>query len=130
EVKLGLLPGSGGTQRLPRIVGIQQGLTMILTGKQLRPKQARKAGLVDDVIPRSILLVPAKQLKLSSKPQRAKAKHSSIINMWESTSMGRNFIFKKAGEQAQAKAHGNYPAIDAIIDSIKVGQEQGFKAGL
>ncbi len=38
EVQLGLLPGSGGTQRLPRLVGIQQGLTMMLTGKQLRAK--------------------------------------------------------------------------------------------
>ncbi|WP_040502695.1 fatty acid oxidation complex subunit alpha FadJ [Idiomarina xiamenensis] len=130
EVKLGLLPGSGGTQRLPRIVGIQQGLTMILTGKQLRPKQARKAGLVDDVVPRSILLEAAKQLALSSKPRRAKVKHSGINKLLEGTSIGRNFIFKKAGEQAQAKAHGNYPAIDAIIDSIKVGQEQGFKEGL
>ena len=36
EVQLGLLPGSGGTQRLPRLVGVQQGLTMMLTGKQLR----------------------------------------------------------------------------------------------
>lgn len=42
EVKLGLLPGSGGTQRLPRLVGVQEALTLILTGKSLRPKQARK----------------------------------------------------------------------------------------
>ncbi len=45
EVQLGLLPGSGGTQRLPRLVGLQKALDMILTGKQLRPKQAKKNGL-------------------------------------------------------------------------------------
>ena len=56
EVQLGLLPGSGGTQRLPQLVGVQQGITMMLTGKQLRAKQALKAGLVDKVVPQSILL--------------------------------------------------------------------------
>jgi acetyl-CoA acyltransferase len=49
EVQLGLLPGSGGTQRLPRLIGVSGALEMILTGKQLRPRQALKAGLVDEV---------------------------------------------------------------------------------
>ncbi len=44
EVQLGLLPGSGGTQRLPRLIGVSTALEMILTGKQLRPRQALKAG--------------------------------------------------------------------------------------
>ena len=48
EVQLGLLPGGGGTQRLPKLVGIQKSLDMMLTGKQLRAKQALKSGLVDD----------------------------------------------------------------------------------
>jgi 3-hydroxyacyl-CoA dehydrogenase / enoyl-CoA hydratase / 3-hydroxybutyryl-CoA epimerase len=51
EVKLGLLPGSGGTQRLPRLVGIPRALDMMLTGKQIRAPQARRMGLVDDVVP-------------------------------------------------------------------------------
>src|SRR5699024_9508207 len=45
ETQLGLIPGSGGTQRLPQTVGLARALDMMLTGKQLRPKQARKAGL-------------------------------------------------------------------------------------
>jgi len=56
EVQLGLLPGSGGTQRLPRLVGVSTALEMILSGKQLRPRQALKAGLVDGVVPHAILL--------------------------------------------------------------------------
>ncbi len=51
EVQLGLLPGSGGTQRLPRLVGLSTALDMILTGKQLRPGQALKSGLVDEIVP-------------------------------------------------------------------------------
>ncbi|WP_312464766.1 enoyl-CoA hydratase-related protein, partial [Pantoea endophytica] len=59
EVQLGLLPGSGGTQRLPRLIGVQQALPLILTGKQLRAKQALKLGIVDDAVPQSILLETA-----------------------------------------------------------------------
>ena len=47
EVKLGLLPGGGGTQRLPRLVGIQKALDMMLTGKNIFARPAQKMGLVD-----------------------------------------------------------------------------------
>ncbi|HEY4000168.1 MAG TPA: enoyl-CoA hydratase-related protein, partial [Candidatus Xenobia bacterium] len=47
EVQLGLLPGAGGTQRLPRLVGLRAALDMILTGKRVRAQAARKLGLVD-----------------------------------------------------------------------------------
>lgn len=130
EVKLGLLPGSGGTQRLPRLVGVQEALGLILTGKTLRPKQARKKGLVDEVVPESILLEAAVKLALSSKAKVQKAKLSTVNKLLEGNSFGRNFIFKKAGEQAQSKAKGNYPAIDKIIDAVQHGQSEGFEAGL
>ena len=56
EVQLGLLPGSGGTQRLPRLIGVAKALDLMLTGRSVRAKSARKMGLVDDVVPPSILL--------------------------------------------------------------------------
>ena len=56
EVQLGLLPGSGGTQRLPRLISVQQAMKMMLTGASVRAKQAKKYGIVDDMVPRSILL--------------------------------------------------------------------------
>ena len=49
EVKLGLLPGGGGTQRLPKVVGLQAALDMCLTGKNIRPVKAKKMGLVDQL---------------------------------------------------------------------------------
>lgn len=67
EVQLGLLPGSGGTQRLPRLIGVSTALDMMLTGKQLRPRQALKAGLVDEV-PQAILLQAAVELALKGRP--------------------------------------------------------------
>jgi len=45
EVKLGVLPGGGGTQRLPRLVGLQQALNIMLTGKNVYPRQAKRMGL-------------------------------------------------------------------------------------
>jgi 3-hydroxyacyl-CoA dehydrogenase/enoyl-CoA hydratase/3-hydroxybutyryl-CoA epimerase len=130
EVQLGLLPGSGGTQRLPQLVGVQQGITMMLTGKQLRAKQAQKAGLVDEVVPESILLDAAIKHALKAKPKAKKAQLKGISKVLEATSYGRNIIYKKASEQAQKKAQGNYPAIDKIIDSVRAGVEKGREAGL
>src|SRR5205807_2960642 len=56
EVQLGVIPGAGGTQRLPRLIGIAQALDLILTGKSVRPSKARGIGLVDEAVPRPILL--------------------------------------------------------------------------
>ena len=50
EVKLGLLPGAGGTQRLPRVVGVQKALSMIVSGDPIRADEARKAGLIDEIV--------------------------------------------------------------------------------
>ncbi|RUO41437.1 fatty acid oxidation complex subunit alpha FadJ [Pseudidiomarina aestuarii] len=130
EVQLGLLPGSGGTQRLPRLIGMQKSLPLILTGKQLRPKQALKLGIIDEIVPRSILLEAAVKKALSSKARVRKVKHSLLNKALEGTGVGRGIIISKAREQAQAKAHGNYPAIDAIIDTIAYGLNEGFQAGL
>ena len=130
EVQLGLLPGSGGTQRLPQLVGVQQGITMMLTGKQLRAKQAYKAGLVDEVVAESILLEAAMKHALKPKPKTKKAQLKGMSKLLEATSYGRNIIYKKAAEQAQKKSQGNYPAIDKIIDSVRVGVEKGREAGL
>ena len=130
EVQLGLLPGSGGTQRLPQLVGVQQGITMMLTGKQLRAKQALKAGLVDEVVPQSILLDAAMKHALSAKPKKKKAPLKGISKVLEATAYGRNIIYKKAAEQAQKKSQGNYPAIDKIIDTVRIGVEKGREAGL
>src|SRR5262249_7735162 len=56
EVKLGLIPGAGGTQRLPRLIGIRAALDIILQGKSVKANKARKLGLVDEIVPAPILL--------------------------------------------------------------------------
>lgn len=131
EVQLGLLPGSGGTQRLPQLVGVQKALDMMLTGKQLRAKQALKAGLVDDVVPQSVLVVTAENLALSGNVQigAVKRKVSFVDNLLEGNSLGRKLVFSQATKTVMAKTKGNYPAPLKIIDCVKVGVEQSSAKG-
>ncbi len=130
EVQLGLLPGGGGTQRLPRLVGITTALDMMLTGKQIRPKQAIKMGLVNDVVPESILLQTAVELALTGKKASAKSQTSFINRMLEATPVGRNLIFDQALKQVNRKTHGNYPAPAKIIDCVRQGMNKGVQFGL
>ena len=92
EVQLGLLPGGGGTQRLTKIVGIQKALEWMLTGKQIRPKQAKKAGVLDDCVPQSVLLKVAKEFAAKKKPQAKEPKLDKVSKLLESNPFGRNFI--------------------------------------
>ncbi|WP_102796255.1 fatty acid oxidation complex subunit alpha FadJ [Bowmanella denitrificans] len=121
EVQLGLLPGSGGTQRLPKLIGIQKAMTMMLTGKQLRAKQAKKDGLVDDAVPLSILLDVAIQFAKKHKPKRQPPKLNLVGQALERTPFGRNFLFNQARKQTRSKTRGNYPAPERIIDCIEAG---------
>lgn len=126
EVQLGLLPGSGGTQRLPRLVGVSTALEMILTGKQLRARQALKAGLVDDVVPQSILLEAAVELAL--KGRQAK-RPLPVRERVLAGPLGRTLLFNMVGKKTEQKTKGNYPAAKRILDVIETGLSQGSSSG-
>ena len=129
EVQLGLLPGGGGTQRLPKRVGIQKSLDMMLTGKQLRAKQALKAGLVSDVVPNSVLIVTAEKLALSGKVKPKARKLSLMDKLLEGNGVGRSILFSQATKTVLSKTKGNYPAPLKIIDCIRAGVEQAPSKG-
>ena len=130
EVQLGLLPGSGGTQRLPKLVGVQKALDMMLTGKQLRAKQALKAGLVNDVVPNSILIETAEKMALAGNFKQAVKFKSSLVNKFlEGTSVGRGIVYKQAKKSVLSKTKGNYPAPVKIINCVKTGMEQSPAKG-
>ena len=126
EVQLGLLPGSGGTQRLPRLVGVSTALDMILTGKQLRAKQALKAGLVDEVVPHSILLEAAVEL---AKQDRSAHRELPIRERILAGPLGRALLFRMVRKQTAQKTQGNYPATDRILDVLETGLAQGSSSG-
>ncbi len=130
EVQLGLLPGGGGTQRLPRLVGIATALDMMLTGKQIRPKQALKMGLVNDVVPNSILVETAVELAKKGKQAAKPVKQSKINQFLESSSFTRDIMFDQARKQVMKKTQGNYPAPAKIIDCVRQGMNNGMVKGL
>ncbi len=132
EVRLGLLPAGGGTQRLPRLIGIQRALEMMLTGNTIYPRQAQRMGLIDDVIHPYGLLSAAVMAarRLAEKSVRRKKRQGVLSRLLERTSIGRNIIYKKAGETVRRRTRGNYPAPFKIIDCVKKGMENGFSAGL
>ena len=132
EVKLGLLPAGEGTQRLPRLIGLQAALDMMLTGKNIYPRQARKMGLVDDLINPYGLLNAAKSaaIDLAGRPVKRKKKQSILSRSLDSMPFGRKMIYKKARETVQKKTRGNYPAPFKIIECVETGMEKGMKAGL
>ncbi len=129
EVKLGLLPGGGGTQRLPRLVGIQKALDMMLTGKNIYAYPAKKMGLVDKLIHRDGLHNAAKKfaLELVSKPIQRKDNRKFIDKIIEGPL--KFIVFKKARQMVMRLTSGNYPAPFKIIDCVETGMSKGTKAG-
>lgn len=126
EVQLGLLPGSGGTQRLPRLVGLSTALDMILTGKQLRPGQALKSGLVDEIVPQSILLQAAVE---RAKQERQTPRSLPVRERILAGPLGRSLLFRFVSKKTDQKTQGNYPATTRILDVIETGLSQGSSSG-
>ncbi len=142
EVQLGVLPGSGGTQRLPKLVGIAAALDMMLTGKHIRAKQALKMGLVDEVVPRAHLLKAARQRALKLVPYAGRErllnqphKTPSLLSaaglmrvLLEGNPLGRSLLFSQARKQVARKTGGHYPAPDKIIDCVAAsGARSGYE---
>jgi 3-hydroxyacyl-CoA dehydrogenase/enoyl-CoA hydratase/3-hydroxybutyryl-CoA epimerase len=127
EVKLGILPGWGGTVRLPRLIGLTAALPLILAGKTMPPKKALKAGIIDEVVRPEVLLAAARRrvMQGSIRPPIPLARRLA-----SSVSLTRNRIFAVAGTKAQATTRGNYPAPLRVIDVIRIGYEKGPAAGL
>jgi 3-hydroxyacyl-CoA dehydrogenase/enoyl-CoA hydratase/3-hydroxybutyryl-CoA epimerase len=152
EVQLGLLPGGGGTQKLPRLIGLQAALDLLLTGKQLRPQRARKIGLIDEVVPESILLSVAVQqaqeladrLEHERRGLRLDRRVTAALRrlfgpslpdelkelLLEDNPVGRRVIFAEARKQTRKKTRGHYPAPEKILDVVRIGLDQGIQKGL
>jgi 3-hydroxyacyl-CoA dehydrogenase/enoyl-CoA hydratase/3-hydroxybutyryl-CoA epimerase len=134
EVMLGLIPGAGGTQRLPRIVGIRNALDMILTGRNVRAKKALKIGLIDELVHPAILrdvaIDRARSLANGTrKRSTGRSGHNAADLVLEDNPVGRALIFHKARESTIEKTKGKYPAPLAAIEAVKTGYEHGRERG-
>lgn len=143
EVQIGLLPGGGGTQRLPALIGVADALMMMTTGRQIQARKALSIGLIDKLVERSHLRQASidliddlaagrvKRDELSTgdwkKPARL-IKH--LLNRYLiKLPPVQNFIFSKARQQVQSKTRGKYPAPTKIIDCVEAGISSGKTTG-
>lgn len=132
ETQLGLLPGAGGSNRLPRLIGVRAAFDIILAGKSERARKAFQIGLVDELVPEAILLetavAAAERLVRGWKPDR----HGRGITgaVLDGTPLGRLVVYSKAKEQVEKKTGGNYPAPLRAIDVIRTSMESGMAKGL
>ena len=133
EVQLGLIPGAGGCQRLPRLIGLRAALDMILTGKSERAAKALRLGLVDEVVPPSILrrtaLAAALRLVRDGPPRRT-ARGGAQALFLDRTPAGRRLVYRGAKAQVLKRTGGHYPAPLAALETVRVGLEHGVTAGL
>jgi len=135
EVQLGLIPGAGGTQRLPRTVGLTAALDMILTGKNVRAKKALQIGLIDEVVHpailRDIAVKRAREIADGTRERSHGHKGGAIgSRALEGTGPGRAIVFHQARQRTKEKTNGQYPAPLAAIDAIETGYQKGMEAGL
>jgi 3-hydroxyacyl-CoA dehydrogenase / enoyl-CoA hydratase / 3-hydroxybutyryl-CoA epimerase len=137
EVQLGVIPGGGGTQRLPRLVGITNALDIILTGKKINAKKALKIGLVHDAVPETLLLEKALELCLKGvKPLLSGSASSQPMNqeitkfVLEQNPIGRTLIEKKSIEQIEKNTKGKYPAPIKALEAVLKGFSAPIHAGL
>lgn len=147
EVMLGVLPGGGGTQRLPKLIQLPTALDMMLTGKSLKAKKAKSAGLVDLTLePLGPGIKPADERmmeyledvacsiardlangKLTVKRTRPLAER--ILAKALQINYVRDYIFNKAKAQVMKATNGLYPAPLRIINVIRAGLEKSKAEG-
>ena len=133
EVTLGLLPGAGGTQRLPRMIGLKAALPMLMEGRKVGVAKAKELGLVDEVVAASELMVRARQWLLAEgaayvvKPWDKKGYRlpGGIVQSppsWQ--------LFMGAAAALRGKTAGLYPAPAAIMESVYDGCHVDIDTGL
>jgi 3-hydroxyacyl-CoA dehydrogenase/enoyl-CoA hydratase/3-hydroxybutyryl-CoA epimerase len=135
EVQLGLIPGLGGTQRLPRRIGVAAALDLILTGRQVDARQARKLGIVDDTCHPADLRAAAERwaregerLARAAKPAGGLARRAS--DLLARTPVADRLVFDKARAGVMEKTGGHYPAplvaIDVVRDGLRLPLERAL----
>ncbi|HEX6852703.1 MAG TPA: 3-hydroxyacyl-CoA dehydrogenase NAD-binding domain-containing protein [Candidatus Polarisedimenticolaceae bacterium] len=132
ETRWGLIPGAGGTQRLPRLIGIRAALPILAEGKALKPRAALAAGLVDQLVERDDQLVPAAVDWILSTKDAAQPwdRDRYRIPGGEVQTPGGYQAFMAATALVQEKTHGNDPAPLAVLRSVYEGLQLPFERGL
>jgi 3-hydroxyacyl-CoA dehydrogenase / enoyl-CoA hydratase / 3-hydroxybutyryl-CoA epimerase len=132
EVKVGLLPGGGGTQRMPRLIGVAQALPYLLEGGNIAAAEAKKLGLVHEVVPAGELIAAAKRWLMGSPVavQPWDQKGYRVPGGVAFASAGATQTFMGATALVAKKTLHNYPAPAAILSCVYEGTLLPLEKGL
>jgi len=137
EVQLGIIPGFGGTQRLPRLISLERALPMILTGKSVNAAKARRIGLVDAVVPPPLLLREAARFARQDKQRGRRVAPEDRspgrrVRRWlmEKNPLGRKLVYRQAAAQVARSTGGHYPAPVKALDAVRRGLAKKLGDGL
>jgi len=119
EVKLGIIPGFGGTQRLPEVVGLIHSLDLISSGRTVNAKYALKIGLIDDIGPKDLLLDIAKKWITKGVRKRKARSLGKVQSFMENFPLTRKLIFKSAKKKIYKATQGQYPAPVRALEVIE-----------
>src|SRR5579872_374557 len=129
EVNLGLLPGAGGTQRLPRIVGVEKALEMMTSGTHVPAKQCLAMGLVDEIVAEGQLRVGAVAFAHKIAAEGRPLKKVRDSNEKVEAARGHPEIFANF-RKANARKFRGFLAPEAIIKTVEAAVNQPFDEGL
>lgn len=133
EVQIGILPGAGGCQRLPRLIGLRAGLDIILAGKSERAPKAFKLGLVDELVPPAILrqtAIQAAERLMGGAPAGRRSPGGMSAALLDRNPLGRQLVYRRARAAVLKKTGGHYPAPLGALAAVRAGLEHGMAAGL
>jgi len=122
EVQLGILPGFGGTTRLPRLIGLRAASDVILTGRNLNARKAQRIGLIDEAVPTPTLYQRAEAVArayMQGRPPERRDRRDTATKLLESTPPGRRVLFSQARKQVMKQTKGHYPAPLAALQVMK-----------
>ena len=121
EIKIGAFPGGGGTQRLPRLIGVAQAKEMILIGEPITAEQALASGLVMKVVEKTRLLEEARQLgeKLAASPRLALQASKMLINRSQEVDLGTGLEFEARTFGGIAHTHDLAEGTKAFLEKRK-----------
>ncbi|TMF56423.1 MAG: hypothetical protein E6I19_05840 [Chloroflexi bacterium] len=130
EVSLGLLPGAGGTQRLPRLIGLPRALDQILNARRSNARRALRAGLVDEVVHPAALERAALDRARKGEKRKVQGGASLVDRAATWLAPARAFALRQARAGVLAETKGHYPAPLKALEAIAIGLADGMDAGL
>ncbi|MBV8353755.1 MAG: enoyl-CoA hydratase/isomerase family protein, partial [Candidatus Eremiobacteraeota bacterium] len=126
EIKLGLIPGAGGTQRLPRLVGAQRALEIMLKGESVPAERAKELGILDEVVPADAL---AAALTKTALPRRRLAQRKAELGIKGVGLFAVPFVVAQAHKSVPPEEKGGFAA-HKLIDAVQAAVEFDFPRGL